>query len=361
MNKIKILHTADMHLGSLFSSLPYEKSKIRQNEQISTCMNIIKSASDCDVLLLSGDIFDSGCVSYALADVFLDAIKQISKTEVFYSCGNHDSYYADIISYCLQNAPSNLHIFQPDKPFVFTLEEKKAKICGVSFSTEHCYNSYTDILPDCDKTYINILCVHGDTEPSTYNPLDMNLLAKKGYNYVALGHIHSFKGINKSENMYWAYPGIPEGRGFDECGTKGFIKGFVSDEGVNLSFYPSSKRKYIDETIDISDFKSNYEITDVVSSIANGNENICRFTFVGENSVAEFDPYEIAGGCNLFHFICTDNTKAHVSVESYSTNANLLGLCAKETIELCKTAESKEESEKYKKAFKLLADLFENR
>ena len=361
MSKIKILHSADMHLGSLFSSMPYEKAKIRQNEQISTCMSIIKSASDCDILLLAGDVFESGCVSYALADVFLDSIKQIDKTEVFYSCGNHDSYYTDIVSYCIKNAPSNFHIFPPDKPSVFTLEDKKAKICGVSFSAEHCYESYVDLLPHCDTEYTNILCIHGDTEPSPYNPLDMNLLAKKGYNYVALGHIHSFKGINKTQNMYWAYPGIPEGRGFDECGIKGYIKGFVSSADAKLNFYQSSKRIYVDETIDISDFKSGYEIADVLNSIANSSENICRFTFVGENSVPDFDVFELISACNLFYATGTDNTRPHISVESYLGYANLLGLCAKETIKLCESATSKEEEEKYKKAFKLLAELFENR
>ncbi len=361
MSKVKLLHTADMHLGSLFSSLPYEKAKIRQSEQVSACMGIIKSASDCDILLLAGDVFETGCVSYDLADVFLSAIKQIDKTEVFYSCGNHDNYYTDIVSYCVKNAPPNLHIFQPDKPSVFTMEDKKTKIYGVSFSAEHCYNSYTDILPQCDGQYINILCIHGDTEASFYNPLNMNHLAKKGYNYAALGHIHSFKGINKIQNMYWAYPGIPEGRGFDECGTKGYIKGFVSNTDAKLEFYPSSKRIYIDETIDISDFKSGYEVTDVLNSIANGSENICRFTFVGENSVPKFDASEITAACNMFYAITTDNTRPHISVESYCGYANLLGLCAKETLKLCESATSIEEKEKYKRAFKLLADLYENR
>ena len=77
MNKIKILHSADMHLGSAFSSLSYEKAKLRQNEALQSCVNLIKQAADCDALLLSGDIFDSGNVSLSIIDMFLDAVKSL--------------------------------------------------------------------------------------------------------------------------------------------------------------------------------------------------------------------------------------------------------------------------------------------
>lgn len=361
MNKIKILHAADMHLGSSFSGLPYDKSKIRQNELVSGCINVIKSASDCDILLLSGDIFDSGDVPLCLADAFIDAIKEISSTRVFYACGNHDNYHTGIVSYCLKNAPSNLHIFRPDIPSVFTLEEKKTKIYGVSFSSEHSCGSFTEKLPACDKEYINILCVHGDTASDAYNLIDIKSLSEKGFDYLALGHIHSHGGINKTGDTYWSYSGIPEPRGFDECGKKGYVKGFVSKEQNELKFISSAKRIYVDEIIDVSDFKNEYEIYDVVNSISGGSENICRFTFVGENEFSSFDFGLISSVCNNFYVLCVDNTVAKINVESYLGYEGIMGLCAKETIALCETCKNEEEKEKYKKAFKLLAELFEKR
>lgn len=361
MDKIKILHTADMHLGSTFSNLPYDKSKIRQNEVVSGCINVVKSASDCDVLLLSGDIFDSGNVSLRLADAFLDAVKEISKTQVFYSCGNHDNYHTDIVSYCIKNAPPNLHIFLPDTPSVFTLEEKKTKIYGVSFSNEHSYESYTEKISECDVEYINILCVHGDIDSDIYNSVDIKSLANKGFDYIALGHIHSHNGINKIKNTYWSYPGIPEGRGFDECGKKGYIKGYISKNLSELNFISSSKRIYVDEIIDVSDFKNEYEIYDVVNSISDGKENICKFTFVGENEFSSFDFNLIPSVCDMFYALCVDNTVSKINVDAYLGYEGIMGMCAKETVKLCKTCETEEEKEKYKKAFKLLAALYENR
>ena len=361
MDRIKILHTADMHLGSLFSNLPYDKSKIRQNELVSSCINVIKSAADCDILLLSGDIFDSGDVPLHLADAFIDAVKEITDTKVFYACGNHDNYHTGIVSYCLKNAPSNLHIFLPDTPSVFTLEERKTRIYGVSFSGEHSYESYTEKLPDCDKEYINILCVHGDTSSDLYNPTDIKSLSDKGFDYVALGHIHSHSGINNICETYWSYPGIPEPRGFDECGEKGFVKGFISKDQNELKFISSAKRIYVDEIIDVRDFKNEYEIYDVVNSISGGNENICRFTFVGENEFSSFDFNLIPSVCNMFYTLCVDNTVSKINVESYLGYEGIMGLCAKETIALCEACQTEDKKEKYKKAFKILAELFENR
>ena len=39
--------------------------------------------------------------------------------------------------------------------------------------------------------------------------------------YIALGHRHSFSGINIAGRTHFAYSGCPQGRGFDELDEKG--------------------------------------------------------------------------------------------------------------------------------------------
>ena len=361
MQGVKILHSADMHLGSVFSGLPYEKAIIRKNEAAYTCMNIIKTASDCDALLLPGDIFDSGDVSLSYADMFIDAVSSINPVPVFYACGNHDSYYSDIVRYLVKNSPPNLHIFGPDKIECVTIEDKKLKVYGASFSKEHCENSMLLNFAPCDTDYINILCVHADVSASLYNPLDISGLSELKFDYAAFGHIHAYDGIKKTGNCFWAYPGIPEGRGFDECGKKGFIKGTISKNTHKLEFYPACKRCYIDEKLDVSDFNSNYELIEVINSICLSPDNICRFTLVGENNISSFDTKFIETSCMAYHSICRDNTVAAVSFDEYMGFSGLKGLCAQETQKLISSSHTDEEKEKYKKAFKMLVELFENR
>lgn len=362
MHSVKILHTADMHLGSVYSGLPYEKANLSRSEAVYTCINVVKSAQDLDALILSGDIFDSGSVSTSFADMLLDAVEKISPVPVFFACGNHDNYYTDIIRYCADNAPKNLHIFPPDVIECVTIEDKKLKIYGASFSKEHYLVSMLDDFPPCDDDYINILCIHGDVMQGDFNPIDIQKLSKLGIDYAALGHIHSFDGIKKTGSLSWAYPGIPEGRGFDECGEKGYIKGEVFKNNTGLKFYPSCKRCYIDEKIDISDFNNKYELAEVLNSMSLSPNNICRFTLVGENNFSYLvDTDFLASSCTAYHTVFVDKTALALSFEEYTGLTGLKGLCAKEAKKIIDGEASAYEKEKYKKAFKLLTELFENK
>ena len=75
--------------------------------------------------------------------------------------------------------------------------------------------------------------------------MSVTQLERSNLDYVALGHVHSFDGIHTVGKTTYAYSGIVEGRGFDECGEKGFIKGVISKRYNKFKFYPISKRKYI--------------------------------------------------------------------------------------------------------------------
>ena len=49
---------------------------------------------------------------------------------------------------------------------------------------------------------------------------------------MALGHIHKRTEPLRFGNTVCAWPGCPEGRGFDELGEKGFYQGIVTDGDV---------------------------------------------------------------------------------------------------------------------------------
>ena len=362
MQKIRILHTADMHIGSAFSGLSYDKSQLRYKEAIHTSIKIIEEARNYDLLLLAGDIFDITDIPTSVIDTFLLAVENLGEIPVFYSCGNHDYYNSPVIKYCLEHAPSNLNIFPPDKISCITLEDKNLKVYGASFSCGHYDASLFDTMDKCDDKYINILCMHSDISNGLYNYLDVTKLSDTGLHYAALGHIHSFSGIKKSGKCIYAYPGIPEGRGFDECGPKGFIAGTVSKDEYSLNFYPVSKRQYIDEKLDISDFKNEYELIDVLNELSLGINNICRFTFVGENNLSSFDGFNfIINQLSAFHITYIDKTKSSAVPSQYISHSGLKGLCAREADRLISAAKDDAEKEKYKKAFSLIIDLFEKK
>ena len=100
--------------------------------------------------------------------------------------------------------------------------------------------------------------------------------------YVALGHIHSHDGFYKAGATTYAYCGIPEGRGFDECGEKGVIVAEVGKGYANCRFVPVCKRKFLCKTVDVSGMDDNFKIAEYVKSFLEGKENLYKITLTGE-------------------------------------------------------------------------------
>ena len=202
--------------------------------------------------------------------------------------------------------------------------------------------------------------MHGDPESEQYNPFRITDLDKLNIDYVALGHIHRFNGIKTVGSCRYAYPGIIEGRGFDECGEKGYIKGTLYKGSDSLKFYPCSERIYIDETVDISDFKNEYDLIEVINSIGLSSENICRVTFVGTNNFGHpIDINFIENKSEYFYCVCVDKTTTVISLDEYCEYPGLFGACATEAKRRIEESDSDEQAEMYRKSFELLKNAFE--
>ena len=63
-----------------------------------------------------------------------------------------------------------------------------------------------------------------NSDVKVYKNTLMNIALKnKNIDYLALGHIHGYKEAPLDGRGKYCYPGCLEGRGFDECGKKGFV------------------------------------------------------------------------------------------------------------------------------------------
>ena len=70
----------------------------------------------------------------------------------------------------------------------------------------------------------NIVVLHGQiASVSGVDQVNLKRLQGENIDYLALGHIHSHSAEKLDSAGYYCYPGCLEGRGFDECGEKGFI------------------------------------------------------------------------------------------------------------------------------------------
>ncbi|MFR1499373.1 MAG: metallophosphoesterase family protein, partial [Monoglobus pectinilyticus] len=89
----RILHMADMHFDSAFTSnLSINKSKLRRSEQREVFSRIIEmvKTEQIDVMLISGDLFDSENVSEETINFMVRKFAEISEIPVLIAAGNHD-------------------------------------------------------------------------------------------------------------------------------------------------------------------------------------------------------------------------------------------------------------------------------
>ena len=99
-----------------------------------------------------------------------------------------------------------------------------------------------------------IMVLHGDvgSREGRYRPIAPEEIASTGLDYLALGHVHAPSAMNRAGSTVWAYPGCPQGRGFDETGDRGFLFGDVEPGRVDMQFVPFARRRYEILTVDVS-------------------------------------------------------------------------------------------------------------
>ncbi|MCL2564131.1 MAG: DNA repair exonuclease [Oscillospiraceae bacterium] len=249
---IKILHAADFHLDSPFDALPEDKAADRRGEQRALLHKLATLANNeqVDAVLLSGDLLDSDKSYYETGEALARAFGEI-KAPIFIAPGNHD-YRHKFSPWAALKLPEHVHVFQTPTPEAVELPNGEAVIWGAAFVGGQSRGMLTDF-PALDKRKINLMTLHGQVgADNPYNPMSADQIAATGLDYLALGHEHSYSGLQKAGDTYYAYPGCPEGRGFDETGPCGVIIAEIDRDTVKEKFVPIAGRQYHKLRIDLT-------------------------------------------------------------------------------------------------------------
>ena len=279
----KIIHGADFHLDSAFGGLPPEKARQRRREsrELLELLAELVRTEGAEVVLLSGDLFDGERVYPETLERLRSALGAMN-CPVFIAPGNHDPY-TPASPYAAGDWPENVHIFRSAEMEAVELPELGCVVHGCAFTggerTDQALRGF--VAPSDGK--IHIMCIHGDvgTGDSTYGPITREQIAESGLAYLALGHIHQYSGVNREGNTFWAYPGCPEGRGFDELGDKGVLAGEVSAAGADLHFVPLCRRRYRIIPVDVTGRELREALAEALPESA--AEDVCRFVLTGES------------------------------------------------------------------------------
>ncbi len=245
---IKFVHAADLHLGSRFAFAGPRKAAVLEKNLARSFNGLIDYCNrvEADILLLSGDIYDSPSPAPYWKELFRRGIERLNTAKAFGTLGNHD--------FGLDGEPvKNLHLFATDPESVY-LPGLRLWVHGRSFPSMNpgaITNGFT-----LGEGY-NLLCIHGNLGGKDYNPIALEELS--GFDYAALGHKHQFS--KRGEKI--CYSGCIMGRGFDELGEKGFVSGELDERGLRIEFVPSGAPVF--EEIDLypEDYSNEYEMIDL--------------------------------------------------------------------------------------------------
>lgn len=355
---MKFVHVADMHFDSPFVNLSDKESlgdlrRLEQRKAFKKVIDYIKE-NDIDYLFVSGDLYEHKYVKKSTIEFINNLFKEISGTKVFIAPGNHDPYIKNSY-YNKYNWNDNVKVFSSR---IEKIELEDANIYGFGFDDFYCKSSGIEDIHIEDEDKLNVLVIHGSLdggtiEDSEYNPLSRKILKEKGFDYVALGHIHKLD-YNQEANQRVVYPGSVVSLGFDELGKHGMICGDLEKDCIKLEFIPLDEMEFRLKEIDVTEVNFKEELIEIINEVEIQENSFVEIILIGKRNF-EIDKYELYKLISNDRVIkIKDNTKINYDLEKLANENTLKGLFAKEMFERLKDVDlSDDDKEVIEKAVEI--------
>lgn len=259
MPMFKFIHAADVHLDSPLRGLErYEGAPVQRIRDASRIAleNLVTLAIDekVEFVLIAGDLYDGDWREFRTGLHFVQqAIKlRDAGIELLMIAGNHDAANRMTKSLSL---PDNVTFFKSKAAHSVSLESINVAVHGQSFPTvavtEDLSLSYPAAIPGAFNIGLLHTCGNGREGHERYAPCSIEGLKLKGYDYWALGHVHTRETL--SEKPFIAFPGNIQGRHIRETGPKGCLLVTVDDtQACSVLFRPLDVVRWEVATIDVS-------------------------------------------------------------------------------------------------------------
>lgn len=329
---MKIIHCSDLHLDSkMETNLTKEKAQERKNEILLTFEKMVKYAkqNEVEVIIIAGDMFDKKNISVKAKKIVKNQIMLNPEIDFLYLKGNHDeeSFLQED-----EEIPSNLKTFTDKKWTSYNYEDRNIQITGIEFGMQDEYNIYNSLI--LDKNKINIVVMHGQESKTEIKDkaeiINLKELKNKNIDYLALGHIHTYKQEKLDNRGIYCYSGCLEGRGFDECGEKGFVLLDINNKKITTKFVPISTRVFHEVKVDITGLLENHEIEEKIEKEISQIEkkDFVKIILIGKIDLETQKDVDYLKKKYNDRFYCLkiyDETKLNIDYMKYKHDASLKG------------------------------------
>ena len=320
---IKLLHMADLHLGSRFRAFSPRQAATMEARQETMLRRLVELChrEECQLVLVAGDVFEGSTVDRDLIRLAANCFGQMG-VPVFIAPGNHDplglnSPYDQIVW------PENVHIFRRPQLEAVVLDDLDLCLWGAGYTAMDCPPLLEGFRGQSNKTY-RLGLLHGDAvmTGSPYCPITREQVAASNLHYLALGHIHRGSGFVAGQTAC-AWPGCPMGRGFHECGTKGALVVTLSDCAPEVRFVDLGLGLFRELSVAVGEDAAG----DILRAVGEDTSDLaCRVILTGQREPVDTDAlWEQLGG-RFFLLELRDETAPPVDVWASAGEDTLEGL-----------------------------------
>ena len=326
---MKIIHCSDLHLDAkMESNLSRMQARERKRELLLTFEKMIEYAEENEVraIIIAGDLFDGTHITKAAGRLVEEQIINHPQIDFLYLKGNHEkeNFLAG-----MDSIPQNLKVFADSWT---SFRYGNVTVTGVELTAENSRSIYDSLVLAQDE--VNIVVLHGQESQyegrDSTEKINIRALQNKYIDYLALGHIHEYKYQKLDNRGSYCYCGCLEGRGFDECGQKGFVLLEIEDGKITHTFHPFARRTLYEVRVDISGCNTITEtverINEAVSSIS--EDSLVKIVLTGELTMdAQQDTIYLRKKFEeRFYFVkIYDETRLAVNYEDYRMDQSLKG------------------------------------
>ncbi len=236
---LKILHLADVHLDTVFGSRSERvRQRLRENIRDAFVQAIDIAIGDrVDAVVIAGDLFDGELLSFTTEKLILDQVQRLADAHIpgFYATGNHDpaSMRTRLAS---SEWPDGFHVFRSGTPERVDIRAASGELRGVIVGAGHETNRVSENLaagfppaggevPHVGLLHTMVTSAASEQLHDRYAPCDVQDLRRTGYDYWALGHVHTRQQVDEEANAW--YSGNVGGRNPRETGPRGALMAHV--------------------------------------------------------------------------------------------------------------------------------------
>ncbi len=288
---IRILHTADLHLGAPFPSLG-EAERQRQGDFLQTFDRLLTLAikNEVQLFVIAGDLFDSPRPADDLVAKVQSGIKRLAERNILTVLlpGTHDNMVGADSVYRRHEFSGAVLLSSPvvEEPVGIEVAGEQVYLYGFayrSFASTDAMASMVRRKPEG----IHIGLLHGSRQGSPeweYRkkdlPFDLATLQEWGLDYVALGHYHNYETLESNGRLYGCYPGSPEGKRFGENGPRFCALVSVEPGRATVEPLPVGSRILEELILDLSGSESLQAAIDKIHELRS-SDLLLRLTLTG--------------------------------------------------------------------------------